>query len=75
MRETWVRSLGWEDPLEDSMATHTNIFAWRIPHGQKGLVGYSPWRRKESDMTERLSTYAHPVSRYCFHPPLTGEEL
>ena len=75
MRETWVRSLGWEDPLEDSMATHTSILAWRIPHGQKSLVGYSPWGRKESDMTEQLSTYTHPVSRYCFHPHLTGEEL
>ena len=31
MRETWVRSLGWEDPLEEGMATHTSILAWRIP--------------------------------------------
>ena len=31
MRETSVRSLGWEDPLEEGMATHSNIFAWRIP--------------------------------------------
>ena len=31
MWETWVRSLGWEDPLEKEMATHSNIFAWRIP--------------------------------------------
>ena len=31
MRETWVRSLGWEDPLEKEMATHSNILAWRIP--------------------------------------------
>ena len=31
MWETWVRSLGWEDPLEDSMATHSSILAWRIP--------------------------------------------
>ena len=31
MKETWVRSLGWDDPLEESMATHTNILAWRIP--------------------------------------------
>ena len=29
--ETWVRSLGWEDPLEESMATHSRILAWRIP--------------------------------------------
>ena len=31
MQETWVRSLGWEDPLEDGMATHSSILAWRIP--------------------------------------------
>ena len=29
--ETWVRSLGWEDPLEEGMATHFSILAWRIP--------------------------------------------
>ena len=31
MLETWVRSVGWEDPLEEGMATHSSIFAWRIP--------------------------------------------
>ena len=31
MWETWVRSLGWEDPLEKEMATHSSILAWRIP--------------------------------------------
>ena len=31
MRETWVQSLGWEDPLEESMATHSSILAWRVP--------------------------------------------
>ena len=41
MWETWVRSLGWEDPLEKGKATHSSILAWRIP--------YSPWVRKESD--------------------------
>ena len=47
MRETWVQSLGWEDPLEKGKATHSTILAWRIPHG--------PWGRKESNTTERLS--------------------
>ena len=41
MRETWVQSLGREDPLEKSMATHSSILAWRIP-GQGSLVGYGP---------------------------------
>ena len=31
MRETWIRSLGWDDPLENGMATHCSILAWRIP--------------------------------------------
>ena len=31
MQETWVQSLGWENPLEEGMATHSNILAWRIP--------------------------------------------
>ena len=30
-QETWVGSLGWEDPLEEGMATHSSILAWRIP--------------------------------------------
>ena len=53
MQETWVRSLGQEDPLEKELATHSSIVAWRIPgkNGQRSLVGYSPWGGKESDMT------------------------
>ena len=31
MQETWVRSLGWEDPLEEEMATHSSVLAWDIP--------------------------------------------
>ena len=31
MEETWVRSLGWEDPLEKEMATHSSIIAWKVP--------------------------------------------
>ena len=53
MRETRVWSLGREDLLEKEMATHSSTLAWKI-HGQRSLVGYSPWGCKESDMTERL---------------------
>ena len=56
VQETWVRLLGWEDPLEKEMATHASILAWKIPW-TRSLVGYSPKGRKESDMTERLSTH------------------
>ena len=38
MHETWVQSLGWEDPLEEGMATHSSILAWRI------LMDGGAWR-------------------------------
>ena len=41
MQETQVQSLGWEDPLEKEMATHSNILAWKTPWTEN-LVGYSP---------------------------------
>ena len=43
--------------LEKEMATH--FFFLEKPHGQRSLVGYSPWGHKESDMTERLSPYIY----------------
>ena len=54
MWETQVRSLGWEDPLEEEMATHS-VFLPGKSHGQTSLVGYSPWGHKELDITEQLS--------------------
>ena len=54
MCETWVLSLGWEDPLEKGTATHSSILAWRIPRTEESVrlqsVGH-----EESDMTEQLS--------------------
>ena len=35
MRETWVQSLGWEDPLEEGMATHSSTLAWKIPWAEE----------------------------------------
>ena len=49
MWETWVRSLGWDDHLEKGTATNSVLWP-----GQRSLAGYSPWGRKESEMTERL---------------------
>ena len=49
---TWVQSLGWEDPLEKEMATHSSGFLPRKFHGKRSLEGYSPWGSKESDSTE-----------------------
>ena len=51
MWETWVPSLGWEDSLEEGMATHSSIFAQRIPM-DTSLTGCSPQDCKELDTTE-----------------------
>ena len=54
IQEMRVQSLGWEDPLEKGMATHSSN-CLENTHGQRSLVGYSPWGGKESDQTELLS--------------------
>ena len=50
-QEIRVRTLSREDPLEKGAATHSSALAGEF-QGQRSLVGYSPWVRKESDMTE-----------------------
>ena len=68
MWETWVWSLGWEDPLE-GMATHSSILAWRIPMDRGAWrAACSPWGCKELDMTERLSTCCI-FPRYLWYDP------
>ena len=68
MRETWVQSLGQEDPLEEGMATHASILGWRIP------MDRGTWRAtvhgvaKESDTTERLKN--KPQRSKISKPPL-----
>ena len=65
MREAWAQSLGWEDPLEESMANHSSYFYLRKTHEQRSLAGYSPQDCKESDMTEEVSTSQHsPCARH-----------
>ena len=44
--QTWVRSLGWEDPLEDCMASHSSILAWRIPMDRGALASMGLQRVK-----------------------------
>ena len=53
MQETQVQSLGWEDPLEKGMTTHSSILARRIPRTQEP-GGLQSWGHKESDTTEWL---------------------
>ena len=51
MQETWVQSLGWEDPLEMEMETHSSILAWRIPLIEESGGLQSIGLQKESDKT------------------------
>ena len=55
MRETWIRSLGWEDPLEKEMATHSSTLAWKIPRTEE------PGRLQSvgSQSQARLSDFTH----------------
>ena len=57
MQETWAQSLGWEDTLEEGIATPSNILAWRIPMDRGVHADCTPWGRNKSDMTEWLSTH------------------
>ena len=50
--ETWVQSLGWEDPLEKEMATHSSILAWKIPWTEE--PGRLQFIRKKSDTTKQF---------------------
>ena len=67
MQETWVRSQGWEDPLEKEMATHSSILAWRIPWMEEpgGLqsMGSQSWTRL-SDLPHSLIDKYDPVAIY-----------
>ena len=67
MRETWVQSLGQEDPLEEEMATHSSILAWKIL-GQKSLVSCSPQGHRVGHDYRAHMTYARYAVRdsVCF---------
>ena len=57
MWEIWVRSLGWEDPLEKGLATHSNILAWKIP------MDRGAWQSMGLGTTKQLSTTQHSATR------------
>ena len=75
MQETWVRSVGGGDPLEQEVATHSSILApvfllqYSIEsHGQRSQAGYSPWDGKESDMAVGLTLQCtHILNHYVAH--------
>ena len=65
-------SLSQEDALEEGMATHSSILSWRIPWTEEP-GGYSPWGRKGSDMTERL-THTHTHTKQWLPRWRSGKE-
>ena len=82
MQDTWVQSLGWENPLEKGKATHTRILAWKIPWTEEP-GGYSLWGRKGSDMTEWFNTFTFfliyhlckLMCCFCLFPSLLGSQF
>ena len=62
MQETWVPSVGREDPLEEDVATHSSTL---LCHEQRSLAGYSPWDLKESDTAEQLKLPFTVSSKAC----------
>ena len=62
MRETWVRSLGWEDPLEEGMATHSSFLAWRIPMDRGAWQATVQRVTKSQTRLKRLGTHARSPS-------------
>ena len=65
VQETWVQSLGWEDPLEKGMETHSSVPAWRIPWTEKpGEL------QAELEMTERITLFFHMIILGKIYIPL-----
>ena len=76
VQETWVQPMGWEDPLEEGMATHSSILAWRIPTDRGAWwATVSPWPHKESDTIEQLSTVQHNIHQHLPHPLIYTTEI
>ena len=65
MQETWVQSLGWEDPLEKGMATHSSTLAWKIPWTEKpGRLQFMGSQRVGHDWATSLHIHTHTMEYY-----------
>ena len=67
MQEVWVQSLGWEEPLEEGMATHSSIFAWRIPMDRGAWRATLLGGRKKPDTTQESTKHRTAQERGVFH--------
>ena len=82
----WVRSLGWKDPLEEEMATHSRILAWKIPWteepgGVQSIGSQSDMTETRTHMCTHSDTHSHTLSLYqlyhnCnfYHPTITPSQ-
>ena len=70
MQETWIWTLGQEDPLEKEMATHSSILAWRIPWTGVWRATYSPQGHEELDTTKQLTLSLMVRCLYLYISPL-----
>ena len=66
IQEIWVPSMGQGDPLEKEMAAHSSIPAWKT-HGQRSLVGYSPWGLK----SQKIDSFTHLLTPTPYSPPFS----
>ena len=67
LQEKWVQSLGWEDPLEESMATHSNILPWEISRTEYPRMQCMGYRVAKSQT--RLSDFTFALCTVRVHPP------
>ena len=73
MQEAWVRSLGWEDPLERGKATHSSILAWRIPWTVQSAWSQSRTQLSNFHFTSATGGYLY-ITWLCWLVGLTTEE-
>ena len=80
MRETWARSLGWEDPLEEGVGTHSGIFAWRVPKNSRAWrvtvhgVAESQTRLSDQDQQNKEHQSKCPSIEKSSHWPIYTRE-
>ena len=69
MQETWVWSLDWEDPLDEEMATHSNIFAWEIPWTEEpGGLQFTGLQRVRHDLATKPPPPPHVLHVFSYSP-------